>query len=308
MSTKKTQSSIGGRLRAAIAARRESLREFSDRTGIPYRSLQQYLRDERAPGAEALGRIAAHSGIDLHYLLLGEGAPYRASSPLGSFGVKEVPARDYDVPGGRSRGGGGAPALDVSMWAEVVDTALKFGLAPMILAARRGSLIPRVRVLAALDRVHPEGLALGELQELVSGEDTRMDLRDLAADLALLVREGKVEALDAPAGALDPTSRYRTTSPAVRVDVESFPDRCQHLLEALRILVRTVFPHLEADDGLGKLATGELTLPREKARAFLAELLDLVERFSANAQGGSGQAAVSMVVAAGVSDEGEAPT
>lgn len=47
-----------------------SIREFADRSRVPYRTLQDYLADKRKPGAEHLAAIA-RCGIDLHWLLLG---------------------------------------------------------------------------------------------------------------------------------------------------------------------------------------------------------------------------------------------
>ena len=46
------------------------IREFSDLTGIPYRTLQDYLGDKSKPGAEQLARISA-VGLDVNLLLTG---------------------------------------------------------------------------------------------------------------------------------------------------------------------------------------------------------------------------------------------
>lgn len=61
---------IEGRLRLAIAARWPSMRAFAREAGIPYRSLQNYLRGEQLPGSEALARCAL-LGIDVNWLLTG---------------------------------------------------------------------------------------------------------------------------------------------------------------------------------------------------------------------------------------------
>ncbi|MFZ4605226.1 MAG: helix-turn-helix domain-containing protein [Caulobacter sp.] len=63
-------SRVGLRLRAAINARGETLRSFSDRSGIPYRSLQEYVAGKNKPGFEQLQKIAT-SGVDVGFLLTG---------------------------------------------------------------------------------------------------------------------------------------------------------------------------------------------------------------------------------------------
>lgn len=77
MSTmKNAQSSIGERLRLAIKAGGETYAEFSEKTGIPYRTLQNYLRNEREPNAASLAKIREATGVNLNWLLTGEGDDY----------------------------------------------------------------------------------------------------------------------------------------------------------------------------------------------------------------------------------------
>jgi transcriptional regulator with XRE-family HTH domain len=61
---------IAARLRAIIAFRGLSIRDFADITQIPYRTLQDYLGSDRRPRADHLTRMAT-SGIDLNWLLTG---------------------------------------------------------------------------------------------------------------------------------------------------------------------------------------------------------------------------------------------
>jgi transcriptional regulator with XRE-family HTH domain len=70
MQDEHTLSRVGSRLRAAISARGETLKSFSDRSGIPYRSLQEYVAGKNKPGFEQLQKIAA-SGVDVGFLLTG---------------------------------------------------------------------------------------------------------------------------------------------------------------------------------------------------------------------------------------------
>ena len=59
---------LGDRLRMWLEFRGISLRTFSDETGVPYATLQNYLSGKRSPGADHLARIGA-GGIDLNWLL-----------------------------------------------------------------------------------------------------------------------------------------------------------------------------------------------------------------------------------------------
>ncbi|CAI9120428.1 helix-turn-helix domain-containing protein [Brytella acorum] len=81
MEEKSAINGIDLRLRHAISllpqqqsddAARWSLREFSKRAAIPYRTLQDYLSGSRLPGADALQKMG-RMGIDINWVLLGEG-------------------------------------------------------------------------------------------------------------------------------------------------------------------------------------------------------------------------------------------
>lgn len=72
--------SVGKRLRQVIAHSNMKVKEFSDLTGIPYRTLQQYLSDDRSPATDALTKICVQTSIDIHWLLTGQGPMYRNQS------------------------------------------------------------------------------------------------------------------------------------------------------------------------------------------------------------------------------------
>ena len=61
-------------MRGFLAFAGLSIRDFSRETGVPYRTLQDYLADKRLPGAAHLGRMA-RAGIDLNWLLTGKLRP-----------------------------------------------------------------------------------------------------------------------------------------------------------------------------------------------------------------------------------------
>jgi len=61
---------LSERLRYAILHTGVSMKEFGVRTGIPYRTLQNYLSGDRLPGAEALQSMSKN-GLDVNWLLTG---------------------------------------------------------------------------------------------------------------------------------------------------------------------------------------------------------------------------------------------
>lgn len=62
--------SIGKRLRGQIDGLWDSLKSFSDETGIPYRSVQDWLADKMIPGGKQLA-VMAREGIDIAWVLTG---------------------------------------------------------------------------------------------------------------------------------------------------------------------------------------------------------------------------------------------
>lgn len=71
----------GIRLREALNSLGKNIKEAAEASKIPYRSMQNYLRGEREPGAEALAAINEHLGISIDWLLTGEGTMYKNAPP-----------------------------------------------------------------------------------------------------------------------------------------------------------------------------------------------------------------------------------
>lgn len=71
------QMSLGERLQFAIDGMGITKAEFSRRTKTVYRSLLQYLGDQRGPSCESLERISMATDIDMNWLLTGRGSPWR---------------------------------------------------------------------------------------------------------------------------------------------------------------------------------------------------------------------------------------
>lgn len=65
--------SIKERLREAMDSKRLTIKALSGLSKIPYRSLQNYLRGEREPNAEALVALSTHLNISIDWLLTGKG-------------------------------------------------------------------------------------------------------------------------------------------------------------------------------------------------------------------------------------------
>ena len=64
---------ISDRLKALLDAQSLTIKAFSELTEIPYRSVQNYLREERDPNAEALNKICEKMNVNLNWLITGNG-------------------------------------------------------------------------------------------------------------------------------------------------------------------------------------------------------------------------------------------
>jgi len=81
--------SLGKRLKWVIKRLKLTAKEFSERCGISYRTLMQYLNDQRTPGANNLKPIAETFNINLHWLITGEGYPFVESEQVKDTAGKE---------------------------------------------------------------------------------------------------------------------------------------------------------------------------------------------------------------------------
>lgn len=76
--------SIATRLRSVLDLKGLSIKEASDVVGIPYRTLQNYLLDEREPNAKAMSALRTHLGVSVDWLLTGEGSMFHGVSVQGA--------------------------------------------------------------------------------------------------------------------------------------------------------------------------------------------------------------------------------
>lgn len=70
MEEKSEKLGIGPRLRKLLLHRGETLKAFAERSGIPYRTLQNHVAGTIKPNAEQLTKFA-EAGIDVNFLLTG---------------------------------------------------------------------------------------------------------------------------------------------------------------------------------------------------------------------------------------------
>lgn len=64
---------ISDRMRLVLDQEKLSLREASEKSEIPYTSLQKYVSGGQSPGSEALVKFGSTFNVNLHWLLTGEG-------------------------------------------------------------------------------------------------------------------------------------------------------------------------------------------------------------------------------------------
>lgn len=79
--------SIATRLRDVLDVKGLSIKQAAEIVGIPYRTLQNYLLDEREPNAKAMSAIRTHLGISVDWLLTGEGSMFPGVSAEGASTV-----------------------------------------------------------------------------------------------------------------------------------------------------------------------------------------------------------------------------
>ena len=76
-------SSINERMKLVIQEKQFSIKQASEETGIPYRSLQNYLNGQ-LPGPDALVKFREAFGVDLNWLLTGEGETHKKMAKTSS--------------------------------------------------------------------------------------------------------------------------------------------------------------------------------------------------------------------------------
>jgi bacteriophage CI repressor helix-turn-helix domain len=81
--------SINNRLREVMEYKGLSIKAFAELLDVPYRTLQNYLLNERDPSAEVLIKISDVLNVDLNWLMRGEGEMFRGSMNENELSEKE---------------------------------------------------------------------------------------------------------------------------------------------------------------------------------------------------------------------------
>lgn len=80
---------INFRLKEILEIKKLNIKEFSEVSGLAYRTAQNYLSGDRKPDAEGFLKISTHLGVNLNWLIAGIGEPFHtANNPQISQGTK----------------------------------------------------------------------------------------------------------------------------------------------------------------------------------------------------------------------------
>lgn len=81
--------SISDRLREVMEYKGLNIKAFAELLNVPYRTLQNYLLNERDPSAEVLIKISDVLNVDLNWLMRGDGEIFRSSTYEDGLNEKE---------------------------------------------------------------------------------------------------------------------------------------------------------------------------------------------------------------------------
>ena len=87
--------SISNRLREVMEYKGLSIKAFAELLDMPYRTLQNYLLNERDPSAEVLIKISDVLNVDLNWLMCGKGEMFRSSTNENRLSEKEKQLISY---------------------------------------------------------------------------------------------------------------------------------------------------------------------------------------------------------------------
>ncbi|HIF5510691.1 TPA: helix-turn-helix domain-containing protein [Pasteurella multocida] len=81
--------SINTRLREVMEYKSLNIKAFAELLDVPYRTLQNYLLNERDPSAELLIKVSDVFNVDLNWLMRGQGEMFRDSMSESTLNEKE---------------------------------------------------------------------------------------------------------------------------------------------------------------------------------------------------------------------------
>ena len=79
---KDTQMSTSERLKQVMEVKGFNLKTFSEQADIPYRTLQNYILTNREPSAESLAKLHSQLGINLNWLMSGNGEMFTNNTEI----------------------------------------------------------------------------------------------------------------------------------------------------------------------------------------------------------------------------------
>ncbi|AAP96457.1 XRE family transcriptional regulator [[Haemophilus] ducreyi] len=80
---------ISERLRLICEHNHWKIKDFSELTGLPYRTIQGYIGGEREPNAEGMAAIAK-VGVNLNWLVSGEGEMFKGTEQQADLNQAEI--------------------------------------------------------------------------------------------------------------------------------------------------------------------------------------------------------------------------
>ncbi|AWW34588.1 XRE family transcriptional regulator [Mannheimia varigena] len=81
--------SISNRLREVMECEGLNIKAFAELLDMPYRTLQNYLLNERDPSVDALIKVSDILNVDLNWLMRGKGEMFRSSTNENELNEKE---------------------------------------------------------------------------------------------------------------------------------------------------------------------------------------------------------------------------
>ena len=79
---KDTQMNTSERLKQVMEVKGFNLKTFSEQADIPYRTLQNYILTNREPSAESLAKLHSQLGINLNWLMSGNGEMFANNTEI----------------------------------------------------------------------------------------------------------------------------------------------------------------------------------------------------------------------------------
>lgn len=77
-----TQMNTSERLKQVMEGKGFNLKTFSEQADIPYRTLQNYILTNREPSAESLAKLHSQLGINLNWLMSGNGEMFTNNTEI----------------------------------------------------------------------------------------------------------------------------------------------------------------------------------------------------------------------------------